>query len=164
MKRIFLTGFMGAGKTTVGAELSKKLNLPAVDTDHLIEESAGKPIKEIFKEEGEAAFRLLETKTLKEVPLENIIVTTGGGLVISPENRRYMLETGAVVYLECHIDTLYERLLNDTDRPLIQEKTKEDIHDIYKGRMAFYEECTIKVDTSNKTLSEITEEIAERLK
>lgn len=164
MKTIFITGFMGAGKTTIGKELGKKLGVTVVDTDHLIEGKSGMPVKEIFRTYGEKHFRELETNILKEIPLVNTIVTTGGGLILSEENRNYMLEKGDLIFLYCDIDELYARLQNDTDRPLIQEKTKGEINELYQSRIPFYEQCSLKINTTRKTLHETAEEIAAWLK
>lgn len=87
LEAIYLTGFMGAGKTTVGQQLAQNMKLPVIDTDQEIVKKLNKSIKEIFEENGEAFFRDQETKILKELPTKDVIITTGGGIVIKDENR-----------------------------------------------------------------------------
>ena len=90
MRAIYLTGFMGSGKTTIAEKLSKALDMPAIDTDQHIMKATGKSIPDIFANEGEAAFRQYETESLEALPTENVIISTGGGIVLKERNRRFM--------------------------------------------------------------------------
>lgn len=164
MKAIYLTGFMGAGKTTIGEKLAEKLQLKVLDTDQQIEKKLNITIKEIFTKYGEDFFRKEETNILKELPVNDVIITTGGGIVIREENRKWMKKHGQVVLLSADIETIYNRVHTDTNRPLASKKTKEELNDLYQTRIAFYEDCSFSVDTVNKEVTEIVNEIAERLK
>ncbi len=111
---------MGAGKTTVGRQLAKRLGRPFFDSDHEIVERTGVPIPTIFEIEGEDGFRRREAQTIHELTeSSNIVMATGGGVVINPENRRRLHETGWVVYLNVPPALLYERTRNDRNRPLL---------------------------------------------
>lgn len=117
---------MGSGKTTVGSLLGEELDLPVIDTDRLIEETYGKTVAEIFAEDGEAVFRSYEAAILAELPKEDAVITTGGGLAVSAENRKFMMENGFVIFLSCSLETIFERLKEDTSRPLFnQEKRRK---------------------------------------
>ena len=121
MRHIILTGFMGAGKTTVGKLLAQKLGCPFLDTDQLIQQQAGMSISRIFAEKGEETFRSLETAILKEAwtQEEAWVLSVGGGLPMREENRRLLKRIGAVVYLRVNRDTVLRRLSGDTTRPLL---------------------------------------------
>jgi shikimate kinase len=162
-KNIFLTGFMGAGKTTIGRALSNHLQMTVVDTDHYIEEWQKKSIKDIFAEEGEAQFRRYEQEVLSLLPNENTVVTTGGGMVIQACNRNYMLAHGYVVYLHCDWETLASRLQQDTTRPLVQQQMN-GVYELYKSRQPFYKEAHYMIDTTNKTVEEIVQQLTEWIK
>lgn len=111
---------MGAGKTTVGRQLAKRLGRRFFDSDHEIVERTGVPIPTIFEIEGEDGFRRREAQTIHELTeSSNIVMATGGGVVINPENRRRLHETGWVVYLNVPPALLYERTRNDRNRPLL---------------------------------------------
>lgn len=111
---------MGAGKTTVGRQLAKRLSRPFYDTDHEIVERTGVPIPTIFEIEGEDGFRRREAQTIYELTeYDNIVMATGGGVVMNPENRRRLHETGWVVYLNVPPAMLYERTRHDRNRPLL---------------------------------------------
>ncbi|MGQ0415199.1 shikimate kinase, partial [Bacillus sp. HC-TM] len=90
MKSIYITGYMGAGKTTIGKALSKELHMDVIDTDQKIEEKQEKAIRDIFAEEGEMAFREYESEMLRALPVHNVIITTGGGIIERAENRKWM--------------------------------------------------------------------------
>lgn len=150
---------MGAGKTTIGKRLGEVLNLPVIDTDQYIEERVGKKIAEIFAEDGEKAFRKYERDFLKQLPTSDIIITTGGGIVIQEENRNWMKEHGYVVYLHSDINTIFERVKHDPTRPLFDSKQKENTVKLYTERMPFYEEAHYKTDTSSKSFDEILNNI-----
>lgn len=118
---IYLVGLMGAGKTTVGRQLAKKLGRPFFDSDHEIVERTGVPIPTIFEIEGESGFRKRESQTINELTAtQGIVMATGGGAVLDPENRRVMHDTGWVVYLNVPPLMLYQRTRNDRNRPLLQ--------------------------------------------
>ena len=155
---------MGAGKTTVGELLAEKLNLPVLDSDQQIVKKLNMTIKEIFDQHGESFFRDAETEMLKELPTEDVIITTGGGIVIKDENRALMKENGQIILLHADIDIIYDRVHSDTNRPLASKKTKDELYALYHSRVAFYQDCSFTVDTSNKEIEEIVNEIISRLK
>lgn len=125
-KNIFLIGMMGAGKTTIGKSLASYLDKDFVDSDHEIQLRTGVKIPLIFEIEGEAGFRKRETEVLHDlVKLEDIILATGGGVILSEENRRLLKQNGIVVYLCASIDELLRRTRTDKNRPLLQT---EDQH------------------------------------
>lgn len=159
VKAIFLTGFMGSGKTTVGKVLGKHLQLQVIDTDEYIESARGCSVREIFSQEGEAQFRIYEREYLKELPNEDFIITTGGGIVIQKENREWMKENGIVVYLHCKPKVLLKRLENDTTRPLLDGDKKNNIEKIFKKRLPFYNEADFVIDTTTKSVDQIIKEI-----
>ncbi|UPG64532.1 shikimate kinase [Metabacillus endolithicus] len=164
MEAIYLTGFMGAGKTTVGQQLAQNMKLPVIDTDQEIVKKLNKSIKEIFEENGEAFFRDQETKILKELPTKDVIITTGGGIVIKDENRElWMKEHGNIVMLHADIDTIYERVSSDKTRPLASKKSKQELNDLYQSRVNFYDDCTILIETDQKNIEDIVNEISIRL-
>lgn len=117
---IYLVGLMGAGKTTVGRQLARRLGRRFLDSDHEIVERTGVPIPTIFEIEGEAGFRRRESQTIEELTAESgIVLATGGGVVMDPENRRRLHESGWVVYLDVPPALLYERTRHDRNRPLL---------------------------------------------
>ena len=128
MIRIFLTGYMGAGKTTLGKAFARELNVPFIDLDWYIEERFHKSIRELFVERGEASFRELERNMLHEVSeFENVIISTGGGTPCFFDNMDYMNGHGQTVFLDVHPDILFNRLRVAThQRPILQGKTDEE--------------------------------------
>ena len=159
MKSIYITGYMGAGKTTIGKALSKELDIAVVDTDQKIEEKQGKLIRDIFAEEGENIFRQYESEMLRSLSTSNMIITTGGGIVERAENRQWMKENGTVVYLYCDPYVIAERLREDITRPLFQKENIEAFVKKFENRRAYYEEADIHIDTTNKSVEEIMEEL-----
>lgn len=164
VKAIYLTGFMGAGKTTIGEELAKQLQLPVIDTDQQIEKKLNKSIREIFEQHGEQYFRNQETRILKELPTTDTIITTGGGIVINSDNREWMKNNGQVVLLNADLDTIYERVHKDPNRPIASKKNKAELIELYQSRVEFYKDCTFIVETAHKNIDEIVNEISGRLK
>jgi shikimate kinase len=165
MKAIFLTGFMGAGKTSVGKQLGKRLGLLVVDTDKMIEQKVGKSVNEIFAKEGESAFRKYERELLRTLPLENIVITTGGGMVIQKENRDWMKKHGIVIYLHCEPEEILRRLASDETRPLLKQPNKqEQIKRLLTERLPYYQEAHFMIHTTNKTIEEIVDDIVVMLK
>ncbi|WP_370621829.1 shikimate kinase [Bacillus sp. JCM 19034] len=163
-KMIYLIGFMGSGKTTVGAALREQIAANVVDTDQWIEKREGRTVKEIFAEKGEAYFRNLETEALKEIKDNHLIVTTGGGIVSRKENRDLMKDSGKVIYLECQIEELLRRLKDDASRPLLQDQDQEKIVELFYSRKVFYEEADLTIDTTKKGIEEIVSIIDKWLK
>lgn len=111
---------MGAGKTTVGKKLAKSLSRQFVDLDHEIEKNTGVSIPTIFEIEGEAGFRCRESQALERSFGHSLVISTGGGVVLSPANRAWMSARGFVVYLHASAELLYARTKNDKGRPLLQ--------------------------------------------
>lgn len=163
MTVIFITGFMGAGKTSVGEALGQSLGRDVIDTDLWIENEQGKSVQQIFSEEGEDVFRRYETDALKQLTRKDGIVTTGGGIVTKAENRSWMSEHGFVVYLHCTPEECYRRLATDTDRPLLAGKSTAQIKEMLENRLPYYEKANITIDTTGQTITQVVEEIAERL-
>ena len=118
---------MGSGKSTIAKEISKKLNVDYYDTDQIIENREGKTITEIFELYGENYFRKLEVDLVKEISRrENSVISTGGGIVLNPENISLLKENGLIIYLENSVDDLVSRLVKESDtRPLL---IKNDLH------------------------------------
>ncbi|QRM18485.1 AAA family ATPase [Dechloromonas sp. TW-R-39-2] len=120
-RNIYLVGLMGAGKTTVGRQLARRLGRPFYDSDHEIVERTGVPIPTIFEIEGEEGFRRREAQTIAELcEQSNMVMATGGGVVLNPENRRCLHDSGWVVYLNVPPAMLYERTKHDRNRPLLR--------------------------------------------
>jgi shikimate kinase len=162
MSHIFLTGFMGAGKSTVGLILADILGLDFVDLDQLIVETEGVSINHIFSEEGEHYFRELESSVLKTtIETDTKIVSTGGGCVERDENRKLMKKTGTIVYLDTPWNVIVERLAGSTERPLAaKENNWEKTFTLYEKRIPLYATAGITVLTSGKTPEAIAHEIA----
>tara|TARA_Y200000002_G_scaffold158181_1_gene130784 strand:+ start:1747 stop:2274 length:528 start_codon:yes stop_codon:yes gene_type:complete len=149
---IILIGPMGSGKTSIGKKLSKMMKFSFIDTDHIIEEKTGVDIPTIFEHEGESGFREREKNILKEISnIENTVVGTGGGIIISPENREIIKNLGFVVYLTADIRELVYRTAQDKSRPLIKNNNTEKVMvDIIKKREKYYENTSnIKISTDN---------------
>lgn len=166
-KNIVLIGFMGSGKTSVGLKLSYKLRMPVEDTDKLIEKRQGVTVSEIFANEGEEAFRRMETALLGELaqrPYERIL-SVGGGTPVREENRALLKKCGTVIYLRAKVETIYERLKGDTSRPLLQcENPLERIRELLAARNDAYEECAdVTVDVDELSVEQILEQIVSAL-
>jgi len=146
MPRIVLVGPMGAGKTTVGQLLSKKLRLPFKDTDAEIESRTGADIPWIFDVEGEAGFRDRETQVLKDLLSDNFgVIATGGGIVMRDENRA-LLKSVDVIYLKASLDEQLRRTANDRKRPLLQtEDPKSVLQRLMTLRDPLYREVATRV-------------------
>ena len=131
MIRVFLIGYMGAGKTTLGKALARRLSFPFVDLDWYIEERFHKTVGELFAGRGEKAFRELEKKMLHEVAeFEDVIISTGGGTPCFFDNMDFMNKVGKTVFLKVHPDVLFGRLrVAKQQRPILREKTDEELKD-----------------------------------
>lgn len=166
VKNIVLTGFMGTGKTAVGRELSRMLDMKLVDIDAEIEQSQKMTINEIFRVHGEARFRQIETETIKKFSEEqNIIIATGGGAVLKSENMALLRQGGIIFCLHASPETILERTGRSGDRPLLNvEDPKERIRELLDYRRPFYEQADIMIDTDHKSPLQVAVKIAEEMK
>lgn len=163
---IVLIGFMGTGKSTIARELAKTRQMNIVEMDEEIVRRRGKSIADIFKEEGEEYFRDLETALLKELQTkENQVISCGGGAVLREENVRVMKKNGCVVLLTALPQTIYERVKNNTDRPILQGNMNvEYIASLMEKRREKYEKTAdIVIATDGKNVSQICEEMLQKL-
>ena len=167
-KNIVLVGPMGVGKTTVGRRLAHDLGQNFFDTDHEIIDKTGVSIDHIFDIEGEKGFRERESKILENLcQMSNIILATGGGIVLLPKNREILKNTGMVVYLSSSLDQLLRRTTKSKTRPLLENSTdrRKTIAEIVEARDVFYREvASIDVDTTGKKLYEIINIIKREVK
>lgn len=163
---IVLTGFMGSGKSTVGRFLAQQLGCPLIDLDGVVEASAGCKINEIFAAEGEAAFRRLESDCLRQVLQQGrAVIATGGGAVISAENRRLMRSSGIVVNLDASLEQTISRLRGSTHRPLFNGDNPEArLAALLEDRRQFYEDADIRIDTDGKSVEDVAAEILRYVK
>lgn len=143
VENIFLIGAMGAGKTTIGRLLAKELRLDFYDTDHEIESRTGADIAWIFDMEGEEGFRKREEKVIEELSKKSkIVLATGGGAILSEQNRRFLHSRGTVVYLMTTINQQLERTHKDRKRPLLQDigDVEAKLRDLMEEREHLYRE------------------------
>ncbi|MEB3277788.1 MAG: shikimate kinase [Lyngbya sp.] len=167
---LYLIGMMGAGKTTVGKLLAKQLGYGFIDTDEVITQVAGQSINQIFAEQGEEAFRQLESQVLSQLcAYQRLVVATGGGIILQRANWSY-LQHGLIVWLDVSPEDLYQRLKGDTTRPLLQhDNPLGRLQEIIQQRQPLYAEADVKVtitldDTPEQVMSEILERIPTVLK
>ncbi len=142
-RNIFLIGPMGAGKSTIGRQLAQQLNMEFVDSDQEIEQRAGADISWIFDVEGESGFRKREERIINELTQrQGIVLSTGGGAILSKDTRNYLSARGIVIYLQTTVDKQYERTQRDKKRPLLQdvEDPRQVLEDLAKIRNPLYEE------------------------
>lgn len=164
---IYLVGLMGAGKTSVGRLLAKRLQKTFLDSDHEIEVRTGVRIPLIFEIEGEVGFRRREACVVQElVALSNIVLATGGGAVLDPANRAALRATGTVIYLRAAPSELYLRTRHDRNRPLLRTSDPlgklEELHSI---RDPLYRECAhLVVDTGNQAIRSLVSRIERELR
>ncbi len=159
---VFFVGLMGAGKTTIGKMLAKKLKKTFYDTDQEIEKKLGVKVSVIFDLEGEEGFRKRETQMIDELTRKkNIILATGGGVVLSAENRALLKERGKVIYLNAKPQHLAKRMAYDKDRPLLQQGNMLDtLNQLFKDRHPLYlNVASFVVDTGQQKTQTIIHKI-----
>lgn len=162
VERIYLVGFMGAGKSTVGRELSGQLQRPFFDLDAEIERAEGCSVAEIFSRFGEPLFRQLESDHLRRLSTQpHSIVALGGGAYLDPANRRVVDETGVVVWLDASLSSIRERVQPDGSRPLLANP--EQVEKLYASRLPFYKLARIHVVTDNRLPGAIAQEIIRKV-
>ena len=159
---IVLCGMMGVGKTSVGIQISKLTSRRWFDTDVVISDRHGK-ISDIFEYYGEAHFRALETDVVRElIKLDGLVISTGGGLVLQPENSEMLKKNGVIVFLRAGFETLISRVRADESRPLLKDtgRTAETLGQLLSVRTPIYEHVADRiVDTDGKTVEEVAREI-----
>lgn len=154
----FLVGPMGAGKSTVGRQLARALELSFLDSDKVIEERTGASISLIFEIEGEEGFRDREAQVIDELTRqENLVVATGGGAVLREDNRRHLRERGFVIYLRAPLSLLVERTSRDHNRPLLATADpQERLRALLQEREPLYREVAdLIIDTGNRTVRQV---------
>lgn len=162
MKNIYLIGFMGTGKSTVAKALTASTNMKCIEMDELIEKQQQMAITDIFAKYGEQHFRDLETALLESLKSEeNLVVSCGGGSVLRDENAAMMKEHGCIVWLTATPETIFERVKDSTNRPILNGNMNiEYIRGLMEKRSARYEAVAdIKVATDGKNAEKICEEI-----
>lgn len=165
-RNIFLIGPMGAGKSTIGRQLAQMLNMDFLDSDAVIEERAGADIDWIFDIEGEAGFRKREERIINELTQsQGLVLSTGGGSVVSKDNRNALSARGIVVYLETSVDKQFERTQRDKKRPLLQtEDPYQVLVDLAKVRNPLYEEIAdITLQTNDQAAKTVATQIIEMM-
>ena len=162
--RIILIGFMGVGKTTIGKIIAKKLKLNFVDMDNYIEKREGKSISKIFEEYGEQHFRELESESLKDlIKSDNIVISTGGGIVTTKENSEILKKEKIVIFLDGNTQTILNHLSKEIDkRPLLSNSKNVEytISNLLNQRYEKYNSiCDIKIDINEKNIEEVVSQI-----
>lgn len=138
MKTLFLCGFMGCGKSTIGESLAKLMNLPFIDLDSYIVDKVGMTIPDIFARHSEQYFRSLESKYIGELTGESAVIATGGGALINPDNASLARKGGFVIFLDAEFDTCYMRIRGDENRPLVMSKTPKELEELFSMRRELY--------------------------
>ncbi len=163
---LYLVGMMGAGKSTVGRLLARRLKLRFVDCDHEIERRCGVSVPHIFEVEGEAGFRARESQVLEELAtLQNVVLATGGGAVLDAGNRRRLAAGGTGIYLCAKPEALYERVRQDRNRPLLATGDPlARLRELYVKRDPLYREVAhLVVDTGRQTVQALARTIVDQL-
>ncbi len=161
---VILVGFMGAGKSSVGRILAKRLGRCFVETDDMITAKEGCPIPEIFTAKGEPHFRALEDEAVRLLALKRgDVIATGGGLPCQDGRVEALQALGTVVWLSGDLATLCERALRSGDRPMLHGKTREEIEALYKSREPFYAKADVQVDTTALNSDQVAAEVLRAL-
>jgi shikimate kinase len=163
---IFLVGMMGAGKTSVGRALSRRLGRPFYDSDQVIEERTGVKIPVIFEIEGEAGFRARECAVIEELTsLPDIVLATGGGAVLNERNRMHLRARGTVVYLRASVRDLLNRTRHDRNRPLLQTADgQQKLQELFSDRDPLYHAVAdLVVDTGHQSVKNLVRKLEQRL-
>lgn len=165
-KNIFLIGFMGSGKSSVAKKLQEKLGMKLVEMDARIVEEQKMSINDIFAKYGEDHFRDIESELVLTLGNEgNTIVSCGGGVVVRPENTEHMKQSGTIIFLTATPETIYERVKDGNDRPILNGHMNVDyIAQLMEKRQKLYENaCDIRVSTDGKTIDAICDEIISKI-
>lgn len=172
---IFLSGFMGAGKSVIGQQLADKLERPFLDLDDKIEERAGQSVSEIFETSGESRFRTIERRALLEVARDfEGIVALGGGSLQTQHVVDHIKLNGLLIFIDTPISVILDRISGDVDRPLLldedgnpkeQQKLKEDLTLLYEERLPLYEQAALKVtNDGSESIDQIVETLLKKIR
>ena len=171
--KIYLTGFMTSGKSTIGPILSNVLGWEFYDLDKIIEEKIGKTIVEIFNTEGENAFRKIEREFLKRTSkLSNVVIALGGGTICNVENFEFCKNNGKIIYLEVSLKMIYKRIRNKIDRPLFrdlvllenpEDKFLKRIKNLLNEREKYYKMADIICDSDNNSIGYTVDILAKKI-
>jgi shikimate kinase len=159
--KLVLIGFMGTGKSSLGRLLAKKLNYRFIDTDQLIEERQGCSITKIFSQVGEVGFRRLENELARELVLaESVVIATGGGFPLNPENIALLRRNGLIITLQATAETIYRRVCQEQHRPLLAEGDPLNrIITLLAARAPIYQNTDLTLDTTAKSLDALVAEV-----
>jgi len=161
---IFLTGFMGSGKTTVGKKLAKELALPFLDMDDALVQQFGMSIADVFKKLGETVFRKAETQLIASLSDQQpSVIGTGGGVPVLDKNRYLMRQSGTIIYLNIHIADTKKRMTNDDIKKRPLWKNERDVCALFEQRKDAYADHDFKVDVSNRSPEAIVKTIIQHL-
>jgi len=160
--KIYLVGFMAAGKSSLATALARRLDWPVQDIDDLIERREHRTVSRLFAREGEVYFRHVERQVLHElVPLRHVIVATGGGTFVDPDNRALINADGLSVWLDAPLQELLNRIPADGRRPLAADRTQ--IERLYEVRRTAYEQAHLRLDVSKASVEALAEQLLSQL-
>jgi len=161
LPNLYLVGFMGVGKSALGRRVAKELDYQFIDSDQSIENKCGRPISEIFKNEGEASFRQYELEFIQSGhPSSRCVVSCGGGLVIQDGMKELLKDKGVVICLFASLETIIERISRNSDRPLINVSNPETrIRELFAERESFYMKSGPCISTEGRTIAEVVRHI-----
>lgn len=165
MNNLYLCGFMGCGKTTIGQAFAKKQGRKYLDLDQLLVQRQGRTIPEIFAQDGEEGFRAIEQETLRSTQeYKGAVISTGGGILTKRENGAICNKLGVLVFLDLPFDLCYQRIQGDTNRPLVMQNTKEQLEELFNRRRTVYlAESGLVLDAAG-TVQEIVARLEEAVK
>jgi shikimate kinase len=161
---LYLCGFMGCGKSTVGKLLADKLRLGFTDLDDYIEEKENMSIPEIFSQKGEQYFRQAEAEAVKELAAEDMVVACGGGTIINDNSARIARENGTVIFFDIPFGICYDRIKDDSHRPLVVNNTKSELEKIFLTRHDIYMKNSDFSIRADSTPDSICDNIADMIK
>lgn len=157
-QNIILIGMMGSGKSTTGKKIAEKTHLTYLDTDELISASHKKTVQDIFDFYGEKQFRVMEHEVAKNLPKENHVISTGGGMPCYHENMDVLKQNGITFYLSSPVELLFSRLKNKKNRPLFKNQL-DQFESFLNERIAYYEKAHVTIDVSDKNVNQVALEI-----
>ncbi|MFF2887898.1 shikimate kinase [Paenibacillus sp. NPDC057967] len=159
--KVILIGFMGTGKSSVSRLLAEKLEWSCADSDEEVERAAGRSISDIFAEDGEQAFRDMESRELRKLLEQpsHAVIATGGGAVLREENRSAMLKHGFVAALSCDPERIIARVLLDKSRPLLKGAVRERVYGLLETRKGAYDFAHLTVDTTELSVEDVVDRI-----